>query len=111
MNLAASIKTSNNKVFVSGLVIRKDKLNKKGNEVNELLKNKCGIRQLSFIDDKNISLVMWNKSGIHLNEHGTTRLVNNFCFSMNAWPDETCMGGRNKTEKEESAIAKRVNKI
>ena len=34
LNLAASIKTSKNQVFVSGLVIRKDKLNKKGNEVN-----------------------------------------------------------------------------
>ena len=38
MNLAASIKTSNNKVFISGLVIREDKLNKKDNEVNQLLK-------------------------------------------------------------------------
>ena len=84
LNLAASIKTSKNQVFVSGLVIRKDKLNKKGNEVNELLKTKCEIRQLSFIDNKNISLGMLNKSGIHLNEYGTTRLVNNFCFSMNA---------------------------
>ena len=56
LNLAASIKTSKNQVFVSGLVIRKDKLNKKGNEVNELLKNKCGIRHLSFIHNKNISL-------------------------------------------------------
>ena len=80
----ASIKTSNNKVFISGLVIRKDKLNKKDNEVNQLLKKKCGIRQLPFVDNKNISLVMWNKSGIHWNEYGTTRLVNNFCFSMNA---------------------------
>ena len=83
LNLAASIKTSKNQVFVSGLVIRKDKLNKKGNEVNELLKNKCGIGQLSFIYNKNISLGMLNKSGIHLNEYGTTRLVNNFCCSMN----------------------------
>ena len=82
-NLADSIKTSKTQVFVSGLVIRKDKLNKKGNEVNELLKNKCGIRQLSFIDNKNISLGMLNKSEIHLNEYGTTRLINNFCFSMN----------------------------
>ena len=110
LNLATSIKTSKNQVFVSGLVIRKDELNKKGNEVNELLKNKCGIRQLSFIDTKNISLGMLNKSGINLNEYGTTRLINNFCFSMNAWQDETCMGIRNKTEKEESAIPKRVNK-
>ena len=53
---------------------------------------------------------MLNKTGIHLNEYSTTRPVNNFCFSMNAWRDETCMGGRNKTEKEECAIAKRVNK-
>ena len=84
LNLVASIKTSKTQVFVYGLVIRKDKLNKKGNEVNELLKTKCEIRQLSFIDNKNISLGMLNKSGIHLNEYGTTRLVNNFCFSMNA---------------------------
>ena len=84
LNLATSIKTSKNQVFVSGLVIRKDKLNKKGNEVNELLKTKCEIRQLSFIDNKNISLGMLNKSGIHLNEYRTTRLVNNFCCSINA---------------------------
>ena len=62
MNLAASIKTSKKQVFVSGLVIRKDKFNKEGNEVNELLKNKYGIRQLSFIDNKNNSLGMLNKS-------------------------------------------------
>ena len=80
-NLAASIKTSKKKIFVSGLVIRKDKLNKKGNEVNELLKNKCGIRQLLFIDNKGISLGMLNKSGINLNEYGTTRLVNKFCLT------------------------------
>ena len=84
LNLAASVKTSKNQVFVSGLVIRKDKLKKKGNEVNELLKNKCRIRQLFFIDNKNISLGMLNKSGIHLNENGTTRLINNFGYSMNA---------------------------
>ena len=85
LNLTASIKTSKNQVFVSGIVIRKDKLSKKGNEVNELLKNyKCGIRQLFFIDNKNISLGILNESGIHLNEYGTMGLVNNFYYSMNA---------------------------
>ena len=84
LNLATSNKTSKNQVFLSGLVIRKDKLNKKGNEVNELLNSKCGISQLSFIDNKNISLGMLNESRIHLNEYGTTRLVNNICYSMNA---------------------------
>ena len=44
LNLAASIKTNKNQVFVSVSVTRKDKLNKTGNEVNELIKNKCGIR-------------------------------------------------------------------
>ena len=39
LNLAASIKIDKNQVFVSGLVIRKNKLNKKVNEVNKLLKN------------------------------------------------------------------------
>ena len=34
LNLAASSKTSKNQVFLSGLVIRQDKLNKIGNEVN-----------------------------------------------------------------------------
>ena len=49
-----------------------------------------------------------NKSGIYFNEYGTTRLVNNFCYSIDAWGDKTCMSARNNTEKEESAIAKRV---
>ena len=86
MNLATSIKNSKNQVFVSGLGIRKNKLNKKGNEVNELLKNKCGIGQLSFIDNKNIfvRLGLLNKSGIRLDEYGTTRLFNTFCYSLNA---------------------------
>ena len=58
------------------------------------------MRQLPFIDNKNINLDMLSKSGIHLNENGTARLVNNFCCSMNAWQDKICMGTKNKTEKE-----------
>ena len=33
-----------------------------------------------------------------------------FCYSINVQQDETGMGIRNKTEKEESATGKRVNK-
>ena len=84
MKLVASLKTSKNQVFISALVIRKDKLNTKGNDVNELLKNGCGMKQLSFIDNKNIILGMLNKTRIHLNENGTTRLVNNFGYSVKA---------------------------
>ena len=65
---------------------------------------------MSFIDNKNISLGMLNKSGIHLNENGTMRLVNNYCYNMNACRDKTCMDTRKKPGKQESAIAKKVNK-
>ena len=59
LNLAVSIKTSTNQVFLSGLIIRKDKLTKEGNEVNELLKDKCQITKLLLINKKNISLTFW----------------------------------------------------
>ena len=59
---------------------------------------------------KSNSLGMLNESEIHLYEYGTTSFINNFCYSMNAWRDETCMGARKNTEKEKSSIAKRVNK-
>ena len=68
------------------------------------------MRQLSLIDNKNISLDMLSKSEIHLNENGTAHPVNNFCYSMNAWQDKTCMGTKNKTEKEESTISIKGNK-
>ena len=110
LNLAASIKTSKDQVFVSSLVIRNDKLNKKGNEVNELLKNKCGIRQLSFIHNKNISLGMLNNSRIHLNEYGTMQLVSSFCYSMNVCREDNYVGARSNTEKEEPEIAKTEKK-
>ena len=102
-------------------------------------KNKCGIRQLSFTDNNNISLGMLNnrvfmKGPIKICERQPLKhftwsileyfvpkvefiwmriiaggLVNNFCFSMNAWRDETCMDARN-TEKEESAMVERVKR-
>ena len=53
---------------------------------------------------------MLTKTGIHLNQNGTMRLANNFCYTMNACRDKTCMDTRKKPEKQESAIAKKVNK-
>ena len=45
LSLAASIETNENHVFISGLVVRNDKLYKRGTEVNELFMGKCGTRQ------------------------------------------------------------------
>ena len=69
-----------NNAFVSGLTIRNDRLNGKGKNVNGLLKRKCDKEKICFIDNANINLGMLNNSGLHLNERGTTRFVNNFCL-------------------------------
>ena len=57
---------------------------KSANKNHQLLKKKCEETGLLFIDNSNITISMLNKSGIHLNDYGTTRLVNNFCFNINA---------------------------
>ena len=41
------------------------------------------IKNLNFVDNGNINARIINKSGLHLNEYGTTQLVNNFCYTMN----------------------------
>ena len=69
-------------VYVSGLAVRNDKYDRNGEEVNEILKKKCNDKNLSFIDNGNINSRMLNKSGLYLNEYGTTQLVNNFCYTM-----------------------------
>ena len=82
-NHAESLKSKINRVFVSGLVIRTDQFNKKREEVNEILKKKCYEKELNYIDNDNITSKMLTSKGIHLNENGTVRLVNNFCFHAN----------------------------
>ena len=64
------------------MTVRKDKHDKKGKKVNECLKKQCSRNNLNFIDNTNINLGMLNNSGLHLNEYGTTQLVNNFCYNM-----------------------------
>ena len=34
------------------------------------------------VDNLNINVSMLNDSGLHLNERGTTRLVNNLCSAL-----------------------------
>ena len=52
---------------------------------------------------------MLNKSGLHLNEYGTTRLANNFCYSMDAWQYEICTDAQNTAQTEDSPLRKRRN--
>ena len=82
VDLGLLVKNEKTMVYISSLVIRNDKLDKKRKEANDFIKQQCLTNRLCFIDNKNINLGMLNKSGLHLNENGMKRLVNNFCFSM-----------------------------
>ena len=79
MDIAIFIRNEKTNVFVSGLTVG---LNDKGKSVNSLLKRRCDEEKICFVDNTNINVGMLNNSGLHLNERGTTRLVNNFCFSL-----------------------------
>ena len=82
MDVAISIRNEKINVLVSGLTIRNDRLNDKGKNVNSLLKRKCDKEKICFVDNTNSDVEMLNNSGLHLSVRGTTRLVNNFCFSL-----------------------------
>ena len=81
-DVAISIRNEKTNVFVSGLTVRNDRLNGKRKNMNSLLKHKCDEEKICFVDNTNIDVGMLNNSGLHLNERGTTRLFNNFCFSL-----------------------------
>ena len=81
MDIATFMRTEKTNVFVSGLTLQNDRLNDKGKSVSSLLKRRCDEEKLCFVNNTNINVGMLNNSGLHLNERGTTRFVNNFCFS------------------------------
>ena len=82
MDVEISTRNEKTNVFVSGLTVRIDRLNNKGKNVNSLLKRKCDEEKTSFDDNTNVNVGKLNSRVLHLNERGTTRLVNNFCFSL-----------------------------
>ena len=73
-NAATSAKNKST-VHVSGSTVRNDKYDRKGKEVDVILKKKLNDKNLSFIYNVNINPRMLNKSGFHLNEYGTTQLI------------------------------------
>ena len=82
MDVEISTRNEKTNVFLSGLTVRIDRLNNKGKNVNSLLKRKCDEEKTSFDDNTNVNVGKLNSRVLHLNERGTTRLVNNFCFSL-----------------------------
>ena len=96
--MAVSAKNKKNAVYVSGLTVTNDKYDRKG-KVNIIQKKKCNDKNISFIHNRNINPCMLNKSGLHLNEYGTTQLANNFCYHMKKWRDKICMDNDSRRKK------------
>ena len=82
MSVSVATKEVIDTVYVSGLIVRNDKYDRKGKKVNVILKKKINDKNLSFINNGNINPRMLNKSELHLNEYGTTQLVKTFCYNM-----------------------------
>ena len=70
VDLGLSVKNGKTMVYISSLVTRNDKLDKKQKEVNDFNKEQCLTKHLCFIDNENINLGMLNKSGLHLSVNG-----------------------------------------
>ena len=80
INLIERIKTDENEIIVSGVVVRNDK----GLQVNALLKLKCIKYNVQFLDHSNISSrYHLNASGLHINPKGTIALAQNFLRCIN----------------------------
>ena len=76
-------KTDTNSVFISGIVPRSDNLNEKASKVSSILRLECNVRNICFIDNKNISpRFHCNRSGLHLNYYGTKKLQENLLYEL-----------------------------
>jgi len=73
-------------VIYSSLVIRKDgvMIDRKRNNVNRVLKERCILNNFIFIDNKNICLEdIDDVDRVHLHESGSVKLANNVLDALN----------------------------
>ena len=79
MEQAITIKDDHHDVSVSNIVIRKDYLKEKAEEVNSYLKELCMKKNVFLIDHfKSITQRHLNKSRLHLNSKGSTVIGETF---------------------------------
>ena len=69
-------------VYFVGLITTTGDLNNRRAKGNEILQHKFGTINLPFMGNSIIYSIMLNFSGLHLNDHGTTCLVNHFCYAL-----------------------------
>ena len=76
---AISLKSDKNKISISLLTPRSDKLNSKASEVNSCLINMCSHRNIAYIDHSgSIQQNHINESKVHLNRYETVVFANTF---------------------------------
>ena len=84
LEIGEDLKIEGNKVFISGILTRRDDLDRKGKKVNDFLSLHCPNYSLGFIDNNDIITNMHlNQSGLHLNKDGTRVLSENFLTVIN----------------------------
>ena len=71
------------KLAVSSLMVRKDDLHRKVNNVNKTLRSFCNTNGWTFISNENIDASCINKGGLHLNRKGVYKLAGNFRNHIN----------------------------
>ena len=79
IDLALSLTSENNRISISLLTPRSDKLNSKASEVNNRLINMCSNRNIAYIDhSSSIQQNNINESKMHLNRYETIVFANTF---------------------------------
>ena len=54
MNPAISVNNEKKTVLVSGITVQNDKFDEKGKNVNSLLKHKCEVEKIVFVENSNV---------------------------------------------------------
>ena len=79
VNLAKSVKKPSSNIVISDIITRKDGHKTKADEVNKILEEICGKKDIPLIRNNNTHLKRHlNRSRLHLNDTGVSVLVRNF---------------------------------
>ena len=85
IELALSIKKSNNHIVVSGIVPRNDQLKEKGITTNDVLESLCNQRNLPFVNHDNINPAYHTtRKGLHLTSKGSKIVGANILNILNS---------------------------
>ena len=75
----------NIKIALSSIIHRSDHdFEDKINETNRKIENLCKGKGMIFINNSNIDSTWLNRSKLHLNKSGTSRLIKNFSKAVNS---------------------------